>query len=220
MTNIPSIPFENFPALESLSKIRAVFLQRVPGVDVRTDRDTAMQRLAGIQREALDALGFANMPIARAGQIHSANVARVSRADSFPVPDCDALVTTERHLCLGIHVADCAAVYIADRLGRVIGLAHSGRKGTELGIVPETIAAVCAAAGVDAQDLIVQISPCIRPPRYEIDFAADIRLQAIAAGVREIHDCARCTGSDVKAYYSYRMEEGQTGRLLAALALT
>jgi copper oxidase (laccase) domain-containing protein len=129
------------------------------------------------------------------------------------------LVTTERHLCLGVYVADCAAVYVADRYGRGIGLAHSGRKGTKLGIVPKTIAAVCAATGADPQDLIVQISPCIRPPHYEVDFAADIRSQTAEAGIHEIHDCMSCTGSNLEKYYSYRKEESQTGRLLAAMAL-
>jgi copper oxidase (laccase) domain-containing protein len=219
MKSTAAVPFETFPALDALPAIRAVFLQRVPGLDVKTDRETALQRLAGIQREALSEAGFALMPLAKASQIHSANVVRISSTDTFPVPDCDALVTTERHLCLGVYVADCAAVYVADRHGRGIGLAHSGRKGTELGIVPKTIAAVCAATGADPQDLIVQISPCIRPPNYEVDFAADIRTQIAEAGVREIYDCRSCTGTNLEKYYSYRKEEGQTGRLLAAMAL-
>jgi copper oxidase (laccase) domain-containing protein len=219
MKSTTGVPFETFPALDALSAIRAVFLQRVPGLDVKTDRETALQRLAGIQREALNEAGFAQMPLAKASQTHSANVVRISSTDTFPVPDCDALVTTERHLCLGVYVADCAAVYVADRHGRGIGLAHSGRKGTELGIVPKTIAAVCAATGADPQDLIVQISPCIRPPHYEVDFAAEIRTQIAEAGVREIHDCGSCTGSNLEKYYSYRKEDRQTGRLLAAMAL-
>ena len=219
MKSTTVVPFETFPALDALSAIRAVFLQRVPGLDVKTDRETALQRLAGIQREALNEAGFARMPLAKASQTHSANVVRISSTDTFPVPDCDALVTTERHLCLGVYVADCAAVYVADRHGRGIGLAHSGRKGTELGIVPKTIAAVCAATGADPQDLIVQISPCIRPPHYEVDFAAEIRTQIAEAGVREIHDCGSCTGSNLEKYYSYRKEDRQTGRLLAAMAL-
>jgi copper oxidase (laccase) domain-containing protein len=219
MKSMPAVPFETFPALDALPAVRAVFLQRVPGLDVKTDRETALQRLAGIQREALSEAGFAGMPLAKASQTHSANVVRISSTDTFPVPDCDALVTTERHLCLGVYVADCAAVYVADRHGRGIGLAHSGRKGTELGIVPKTISAVCAATGADPQDLIMQISPCIRPPNYEVDFAADIRTQIAEAGVREIHDCRSCTGSNLEKYYSYRKEEGQTGRLLAAMAL-
>jgi len=219
MKSAAAVPFETFPALDALSAVRAVFLQRVPGLDVKTDRETALKRLAGIQREALDAVGFSDMRLAKASQVHSANVVHISSADTFPVPDCDALITTERNLCLGIYVADCAAVYVADRHGRGIGLAHSGRKGTELGIVPKTIAAVCAATGADPQDLIVQISPCIRPPHYEVDFAAEIRTQAAEAGVREIHDCTNCTGSNLERYYSYRKEERQTGRLLAAMAL-
>ncbi len=219
MRSAAAVPFESFPALNALPTIRAVFLQRVPGLDVKTDRETALQRLAGIQREALNEAGFARMPLAKASQIHSANVVRISSTDTFPVPDCDALVTTELSLCLGIYVADCAAVYVADRHGRGIGLAHSGRKGTELGIVPKTIAAVCAATGADPQDLIVQISPCIRPPHYEVDFAAEIRTQTAEAGVHEIHDCTSCTGSNLERYYSYRKEERQTGRLLAAMAL-
>lgn len=218
MKNTPAVPFETFPALDELSKIRAVFLQRVPGLDVKTNRETALKRLAGIHREALDAVGFLDMPLAKASQVHSANVVRISSTDTFPVPDCDALITTESNLCLGIYVADCAAVYVADRYGRGIGLAHSGRKGTELGIVSKTIAALCVAAGADPQDLIVQISPCIRPPHYEVDFAAEIRSQIAEAGVHEIHDCTSCTGSNLEKYYSYRKEERQTGRLLAAMA--
>lgn len=214
-----SVPFETFPALDALTVIRAVFLQRVPGLDVKTDRETALQRLAGIQRAALNEAGFDRMPLVKASQIHSANVVRVAASDAFPVADCDALVTSERALCIGIYVADCAAVYVADRHGRGIGLAHSGRKGTELGIVPKTIAAVCAATGGNPQDLVVQISPCIRPPHYEVDFAAEIRTQSAEAGVLEIHDCASCTGSNLEKYYSYRKEERQTGRLLAAMAL-
>ncbi len=220
MKSAAAVPFETFPAFDALSAVRAVFLQRVPGMDVKTDRETALKRLAGIQREALNEAGFARMPLAKASQIHSANVVRISSTDTFPVPDCDALITTECSLCLGIYVADCAAVYVADRHGRGIGLAHSGRKGTELGIVPKTIAALCAATGADPQDLIVQISPCIRPPHYEVDFAAEIRSQADEAGVREIHDCTSCTGSNLEKYYSYRKEERQTGRLLAAMAFS
>ena len=143
----------------------------------------------------------------------------VSSGDVFPVPDCDALVTLERGLCLGIYVADCAAVFIADKLGRGIALAHSGRKGTELGIVPRAIHFLLARTGAAPSDLVVQISPCIRPPHYEVDFAAEIRRQAAEAGVSEIHDNLRCTASNLSAYYSYRMEKGKTGRLLAAMAM-
>lgn len=210
---------DTFPPLEAIHGLHAAFLTRVPGVDVKTDRDRAMERLASIQRAWLDASGFLGMPLARASQVHGNTVVRISSDDAFPIPDCDALVTTERNLCLGIHVADCAAVFIADRHGRGIALAHAGKKGTELGIVPRTITALLEATAASPTDLVLQISPCIRPPRYEVDFAADIRAQAAASGILDIHDCGICTGSDLSRYYSYRLEQGKTGRLLAALAL-
>jgi len=212
-------PRETFPALDAIPHLRAGFFLRVPELDVQTDRETAMGRLSGIHRRALDRAGFEGMPLATAVQVHGNSVREVFAGEEFPVADCDALVTSERGLCLGIYVADCAAVFIAHKLGRGIGLAHSGRKGTELGIVSRTIEALCRLANAKPEDLVVQISPCIRPPHYEVDFAADIRRQAAAAGVAEIHDDLRCTASDLSTYYSYRMEKGKTGRLLAALAM-
>jgi copper oxidase (laccase) domain-containing protein len=210
---------ETFPALDAIANLRAVFLLRVPELDVQTDRETAMARLSGIHRRAIDRAGFEGMPLASAVQVHGNSVREVFSGEEFPVADCDALVTRERGLCLGIYVADCAAVYIADKLGRGIGLAHSGRKGTELGIISRTIETLCHRTHADPEDLVVQISPSIRPPHYEVDFAADIRRQAAAAGVTEIHDNLRCTASDLSIYYSYRMEKGKTGRMLAALAM-
>jgi copper oxidase (laccase) domain-containing protein len=179
-----------------------------------------MTRLAAIQRASLDELGFAGIPLARAEQVHSNKVATITAPPSeTPAPGADALVTTLPRIALGIHVADCAAIYLIDRQRRGIALAHSGRKGTELDIATATVEALLAATGAQPSDLIAQISPCIRPPHYEVDFAAEIRAQLACAGLREIHDCHTCTFSNPDAYYSYRREEGRTGRLLAALAL-
>jgi polyphenol oxidase len=218
---LPPLPHETYPALASLPGVLHAFLLRVPGLDVRTDRDTAMARLATIQRTTLDALGFAGLPLARAEQVHSNQVAIVSEtaATPAPAPGADALVTTTRGLTLGIHVADCAAIYFVDRHRRGIALAHSGRKGTELDIATSTLETLLAATGAHPSDIIAQISPCIRPPHYEVDFAATIRAQLTRAGVSEIHDPLVCTHANPALYYSYRREQGRTGRLLAALAL-
>jgi polyphenol oxidase len=211
---------EFFPALASLSGIHHAFLCRIPGLDVRTDRETAMARLADLQRATLDSLGFAGLPLARAEQVHSNQVAIVSEPTANPAPGADALVTTTRGIALGIHVADCAAIYFVDRHHRGIALAHSGRKGTELDIATATLETLLAATGARPSDIIAQISPCIRPPHYEVDFAATIRAQLTRAGVKEIHDALVCTHENPDRYYSYRREQGRTGRLLAALALT
>jgi copper oxidase (laccase) domain-containing protein len=73
--------------------------------------------------------------------------------------------------------------------------------------------------GSTPSDLVVQISPCIRPPHYEVDFASEIVRQARSCGVEQIADTGRCTACDLQSYYSYRVEKGRTGRMLALLAL-
>ena len=212
-------PAEFFPALDALHFLRAALIQRCPGVDVLADRETVLARLNVIQRQTAEAIGFSEMPFAYAEQVHGNVVARVDTPDSSLFPGADGLITNRRGLCLAISVADCAPVYIADTEVRAIGLIHAGKKGVELGIVTKSISSMREAFGSDPSNLVVQVGPCIRPPHYEIDFAADIVRQAREAGVREIFDCGACTASHPERYYSYRREKGRTGRLLALAAI-
>lgn len=216
---LPFASYESFPTLNALPFIRAAFLQRAPNVCVDTNRALALERLRTVHEITKNAIGFDGMPLATAEQVHGKEVKWVFSNDAFPIPGCDGLLTTQQGLCLGIYVADCAAVYLVSRNGRGIALVHSGKKGTELGIVPRAVEALCNASASQPSDIILQVSPCIRPPHYEIDFPAQIIRQASAAGVRDIHDCGTCTASHPLTYYSYRREKGQTGRMLALLAL-
>lgn len=155
--------------------------------------------------------------LATAEQIHGNTVALATKPQKYA--QADALITSTRGLVLGIYVADCTAVFFADQRGRAIGLAHSGRAGTALNITAKTLTMLREEFDVPPEDVVVHLSPCIRPPLYEIDFAADIVRQARAAGVTDIRDDGICTGSNLDAYYSYRVEKGRTGRMLAVLSL-
>lgn len=208
---------DSFQPLGHLRGVRAAFIPRIDGINVATDRETALQRLAPAHRETLCAAGFDPGVLATAEQVHGGAAAVVSGPGK--TVGVDALVTGMKGLTLGIYVADCAAVYIADRKGRAIALIHSGRAGTEANITGNTIRLMSDEFGVGPADLAVHISPCIRPPLYETDFAATIARQAREAGAGEVADDGICTGRNVARYYSYRVERGQTGRMLAALAL-
>jgi copper oxidase (laccase) domain-containing protein len=215
----PHCPAECFPALDALGFVRAIFIQRSPDIDVATDRETALARLASVHRATADTLGFLGMPFVTAEQIHGSQLARVDAPTPAPAPGADGLLTNRPGLCLAIYVADCAAVYLADKEVRAIGLVHAGKKGVELGIIPQAITRMQDAFGSDPSKIVMQISPCIRPPNYEVDFAAEIARQAREAGVRKVFDCGTCTASNPQKYYSYRREEGRTGRLLALAAI-
>jgi len=167
-------------------------------------------------------VGFERSYFATAEQVHGDQVAVI--AAPLSVDRCfdgaDGLVTNQRGVSLGIYVADCCAIFLVDPVQRAIGLVHSGRKGTELAIVARAIAQMGEWFGSAACDLIVQLSPCIRRPHYEIDFAAEIVRQVRRAGVAQVHDGGVCTACELERYYSYRAEKGRTGRMLALLALS
>ncbi len=214
----PETPIERFPALERFGFVRAGFVCRAPGVEPHGDRQAMLARLAGAHAAARASLGMAGMPCATAEQTHGNGVALVNGAGNFA--GVDALVTAVPGIALGIYVADCCAVYLLDPVRRCIGLVHSGKKGTELGVVPAAIEKMRLHFGAKPGDMAAQLSPCIRPPYYETDFAAGIVLQCRAAGLREIFDGGQCTAADLGKYYSYRAEEGKTGRMLALFALS
>ena len=213
---------ERFPALDAHSdRIVHGFVRRIPDLDVHVEREAALARLADIHREARAELGLAETSFVTAKQVHGAEVAAIPRGAAIPanpIDGVDAIVTTQRGVCLGIFVADCAAVYLFDPKIPIIGLVHSGKKGTALGVVRQAIRQM-QRLGADPENMVAQIGPSIRPPNYEIDFTAEIVRQCRQAGLNQVHDCGVDTFADPGRYYSYRREKGRTGRMLALLAL-
>jgi copper oxidase (laccase) domain-containing protein len=216
-----SFPFEQFPALNALGGCRHVFTHRIPGVDVSHDKAEVLQRLDNAHSEIRRVIGVSEWPLLTAQQVHGNQIAIVdlpAKSDKH-FPSCDGFITNQREIALGIYVADCCAVYIIDPITPAIGLVHSGKKGTELKIAARAIEQMKETFGSNPEEMIVQLSPCIRPPHYEIDFAAEIIRQCRSCGVSQVHDTGTCTACDLNAYYSYRAEKGKTGRMLALLGL-
>ena len=215
------LPIEEFASLAKIPNCRHIFTQRVAGIDVAQDKSEALRRLEAAHLGIRRALGVADWPLITTEQIHGNKIAIVD----LPIQSdkhfaaCDGLITNQREVALGIHVADCCAVYIVDPKTPAIGLVHSGKKGTELAVVTSAIAQMRSEFGSKPSDLIVQLSPCIRPPHYEVDFAAKIIEQVRNHGVEKIYDSGVCTACHVDRYYSYRAEKGRTGRMLALLGL-
>ncbi len=171
-------------------------------------------------RESLSSAAFPSDPLIQAEQPHGSQIARVGLQDAGKtVPAVDGLISNEAGITLAIRSADCGPLFLYDPQHEAVGVVHSGRKGTEAGILPAAIQAMKASFQSDPASLIVVLAPCIRPPHYDSDFAATLRKQALDSGVLNYHDCGLNTGSDLKRFYSYRMEKGHTGRHYAAIRL-
>jgi YfiH family protein len=164
--------------------------------------------------------GFDFRFLCQAEQPHGSGVAVAGPAErNTRVPAVDALVTNDPLLTLVIRTADCGPVYFYDPEHHAVGLAHSGRKGTEQNIAGEVVRVMRETFGSRPEAMAAGLGPCIRPPHYEVDFAAEIGRQCRAAGIADFQDCGLDTGGDLARFYSYRMEKGRTGRHFAALQL-
>lgn len=197
----------------------ACFIPRIPGVQVSTDREAVIQALTPTHEQVLEENGISPKLLRRAQQRHGNQVALVGDIGcSYPVEGVDGLFCGGKaDCCLGIYVADCAAVWVYDTEEGARGLVHSGKLGTEQNIVGELLTRMQKTLGVQASKCIAVISPCIRPPHYEVDIPTTIKSQLEAAGVlpENIIDSGLDTAADLDTFYSYRVEKGNTGRMLA-----
>ncbi len=211
---------ERFAALEHIEGLRHGFIGREPGLEIAVDRVAALERLAQPHALARARLGIGSeFRVIFGEQIHGQALATVDQLSPTMIPGVDGLITATPGIALGIYVADCCAIYLFDPIQRVIALLHSGRKGTQLGIASGAIAKMIQDFGCRPERMIAQLSPCIRPPHFETDFAAEIVQQCQAAGIEQVFDPGTCTASHPALYYSYRAEHGRTGRMLALLAM-
>lgn len=213
-----SVRAEAFSGLDSLGVVHA-FALRQPHLDLATEREKAMRRLIPAHAALREELGLGARRFCTAEQVHGAGIAVVDAGSPLTQAGVDGLLTEDPGVCLGIYTADCCAVFLVDPVRRVVGLLHSGSKSTRLGITRLAIEGMVSVFGSKPRDLVAVLSPCIRPPLYEVDFAAEIRQQCEQAGVGRVFDAGVCTGRDLGKYYSYRVEQGKTGRMLALLAL-
>lgn len=195
------------------------FVLRQPGIDVEGEREEVIERLSDAHFGHLVEMGFPKGSLVLAEQVHGCGVAVVgpNTPAGTIVRGVDGLISNVPGKVMGIYVADCCPVFLADEEAGSLGLVHSGKKGSELNIVGAAIELMVKEHGAEPGRMQVRLGPCIRPPSYEVDFAAKIRADSELGGVPSdrIRDDGTCTSTDLKRFYSYRMEKGRTGRMLA-----
>ncbi|MDQ1631220.1 MAG: purine-nucleoside/S-methyl-5-thioadenosine phosphorylase / adenosine deaminase [Frankiaceae bacterium] len=174
-----------------------------------------------------------DLPIVWMRQVHGRTVAVVDAPSDQPIPDTDALVTTTAGLTLGVLVADCVPVLI-DAPG-VAAVAHAGRKGLQLGVVPAVLE-VLVDLGHAPEALTARLGPSACGACYEVpeamraevaavapaaasttragtaglDIRAGLAEQLRSAGVRQVEVSSICTIESAD-HFSYR-RDGTTGR--------
>ncbi len=129
-------------------------------------------------RELLASVLNISLPdMVAASQIHKTNVAVVTEddkgrgtADLFSVlPETDGMVTDCEGVFLTAFFADCVPILLFDARRRVVGLVHSGWKGTIGGIAAVAIRVMRERFGSQPPDIQAFLGPAIGGCCYEVD---------------------------------------------------
>jgi YfiH family protein len=98
-------------------------------------------------------------------QVHRAEVAvaRRGRTGRWDRPDADAIVSDDPSNAIGVRVADCAPILLADRRGGAVGAVHAGWRGAVQEAAAAGVEAMMREFGSAPGDLVAAIGPCLGP---------------------------------------------------------
>ncbi|MGH9311443.1 MAG: peptidoglycan editing factor PgeF [Vicinamibacterales bacterium] len=132
-------------------------------------------------------------------QVHGVDVAICRAGGGRPTtrPEADVIVSNDPSVAIGVRVADCAPVLLADRRRPIVGAAHAGWRGTVKGVAATAVKAMVETFGSDPADLVAAIGPCLGPCCGEVG-------DEVVEAFRQ----AGHGGTDVTRWFA----QGRTGR--------
>lgn len=176
-------------------------------------------------------------------QCHGTTVVKAEEASGTPT--ADASYTTEPGQVCAVLTADCLPILIGDKKGRAAAAIHAGWRGLLNGVIENTLKAV----DLPGEDLIAWFGPAISQSVYEVDSdlrdqfitedkqadrcflakgndkwmaniydLAKIRLKRY--NISQINGGTFCTYQQSSLFYSYRRDNGETGRIASLIWLT
>jgi YfiH family protein len=180
--------------------------------------------------------------LATCTQVHGRNVVRAQREGECD--SCDGLWSSDRGTALGIKVADCLPVTIADMQRGIIANVHSGWRGAVQKIAAEATDAVggvsptaqawlgpsirvcCFEVGEEVVDQFREVYAEAErfvdrggaKPHIDLPGLTAALLTERGIAAQNIHDSGLCTRCDGSIFHSYRRDAGRGGRNLAVAA--
>ena len=106
-------------------------------------------------------------------QVHGVDVVEI-HADTPDGTVADACWSRDAGVACTIMVADCLPLLFTHRQGSVVAAAHAGWRGLLGGVIERTVSAMSEHRGIQANDLLVWLGPCIGPAAFEV--GDDVRL--------------------------------------------
>lgn len=175
--------FFTFSALDKFKGVKNAFSTKIGGVskgifksmNLGLSTEDSKENVMLNYQEFANALKVNPNNFVITKQVHSTNVRVVNNDDRGKgfsrlrdEEGVDGFVTNTKGLGLCILVADCVPVYFYDPVKEVIGLVHSGWKGTLGQISSNAISIMSEKFGSNVEDIITVIGPSICQDCYEV----------------------------------------------------
>jgi YfiH family protein len=171
---ISTLEAENLVAQHS---IRHAFFTRKGGVsdgiydslNVGLGSDDKMENVHENRKRAMAAMDMPAKALHTMHQVHGADVIQVNSNAWEPAqaPKADALVTNSRGVVLGVLTADCVPVLFADPSAGIVAAAHSGWRGTVVGVLAAAVEAM-EGLGANRRNIYAAVGPAIAQESYEV----------------------------------------------------
>lgn len=177
------VPYLRYPLLSDTGIVKHGFSTRLGGVSEGCYASMNLSFTRGDREEDVrenfcriaDAIGVRCEDMVFSQQTHTSNVRVVTEADrgmgiTRPLAwqDVDGLVTDVPGICLVTFYADCVPLFFVDPVKKVIGLSHSGWRGTVAKIGKETVRKMREVYGCDPGDILASVGPSICQDCYEV----------------------------------------------------
>ncbi len=167
----------------------------------------------------------------------------------FPYPECDSFLIVSNRITAAVCLADCLPIVLYDPDKHIAAVCHAGWRGTAAGVADSAIKAmlekggraerIVAAVGPGissccypvSRDVAEFFSPHRGYPEHVLTRGSDgtvrlnleeanvWRLRALGLKNVNIGRSGVCTACRVDEFYSYRKENGKTGRYAAVVSL-
>lgn len=183
-------------------------------------------------------------------QVHGSQIKVISEKDrgqgatdfTTNIAGVDGLITNVKNILCTAFFADCVPLYFFDPVSKYIGIAHAGWRGTILGIGQQMVKTFISL-GVDKENILVGIGPCISQKHYEVDesvianiperllsqvtqrlpnqkYLLDLKQLnseiLLQSGIlrHNISTTSYCTYQHDDLFFSHRRDAGKTGRMI------
>jgi YfiH family protein len=115
------------------------------------------------------ALGVSRSDVLLIRQVHGAAAAVVRRPFDklragpveWTMPEADIIVSDDPAAAIGVRVADCAPILMADTRTGAVGAAHAGWRGAVQSAAAAAVRSMQREFGTDPADLVAAIGPCL-----------------------------------------------------------